>query len=302
MSSTAFVAAVLALAAVVELATPGRGLFQTGWYATAIFALAIVALAGARGEYRRAKTAGGRAGVVLAAFATATLGLAIVTNALFAPDPRTIVASPGQHVDVPELGGSVAFPLSPGGAATVVRPGRAPVEIGEAPRYLGSFVLRAVSRNAVSVTASNALGERLTVTQPSGSGFLSPVLLMNQTQRIAGMDVRFDSFAVPAVSRLVRAVLFTPDQAERLRNLEGEPGFAVLFEVDDGLDRPVRDNIRIVHDGGTTTTVGGLVLHADVIAFPSVEVVAIPSLPATVLGVILAIAGLVGPLVPARTV
>ena len=302
MSSTALLAAVLALAAIVELAVPGRPLFQTGWYATVMVALVVVAIAGARGEYRRAAGAGGRAGVVLAAFGAAILGLAIVANALFAPEPRTIIAAPGQHVAVAELGGMLAFPVSPSGSVSLVRPGRPPAEISEGPHYVGSFVLRAISRNAVAVSAANGRGERLTVTQPSGAAFLSPVLLMEQTQSIAGMDVRYDSFAVPAVNRLVRAVLFNPQQAAQLHNLEGPPGFAVRFSVDDGLDRPIHDNIRIVHDGGTTTDVGGGLLHADVVPFPSVEVVAIPSLPASILGVILAIAGFLLPLVPSKKV
>ena len=69
---------------------------------------------------------------------------------------------------------------------------------------------------------------------------------------------------LPAANRLVRAVLFNPQQAAQLQNLEGPPGFAVLFAVDDALDGAIHDNIRIVHDGGTTTEVGGLVLRADV--------------------------------------
>jgi len=118
----------------------------------------------------------------------------------------------GRHARLPRLTQRVRKPGTSGTAAG-----------GDFGRTALCRLVRAARdfANAVAVSAANGRGERLTVTQPSGAAFLSPVLLMEQTQSIAGMDVRYDSFAVPAVNRLVRAVLFNPQQAAQLHNLEG---------------------------------------------------------------------------------
>ena len=80
--------------------------------------------------------------------------------------------------------------------------------------------------------AADPGGNRLTITQPTNGSFLSPVLSMQQTTTIGGLNVRYDTFAVPALRRTVKAVLFTADQAASLGDQAPPPGTpAVLFAV-----------------------------------------------------------------------
>jgi hypothetical protein len=67
----------------------------------------------------------------------------------------------------------------------------------------------------------------------------------------------------------------------------------VLFAVDDENDRPLPHAIALAIDG-QTIAVGGLRLHAAVLDYPSVEIVAAPSLVAVVAGAALVLGGLGG--------
>jgi hypothetical protein len=116
--------------------------------------------------------------------------------------------------------------------------------------------------------------------------------MMQHRQTIAGMDLPFDSFNVPAARRVVKAVLFTPEQAAALSHGLGSTGDAsVLFAVDDENDRPLPNAIAL-SAGGKPVTVGGLSLRAVVTQYPAVEVVAAPNVIATVLGGLLVAGGL----------
>ncbi len=298
---SAFVAVAIALAAVaiVEIAAPGYGVYHRGWFNVALVALGAItialarsALAGARGYVASGAILAIALGAIIAALATAASGL-------LAPDNRTIVGAPGQRVRVDDLEASLVFPpadatlqLSAGSAVVLLdRRGRAPAAIGGSGRFAGEFALRPRPRTVVFVDARDLRGARLTVTQPSGAAFLSPVLLMQQHQTIAGFDVPFDSFAVPAAHRLVRAVLFTPQQAALMRGLEGGAGAAVLFAVDDESDRPLPHGVDAVRSGATIA-IDGLRLRAFVFDYPAIDIVPIPPLPAVIASVALVLGGL----------
>jgi hypothetical protein len=208
------------------------------------------------------------------------------------------VGAPGERVRVEELG-TLAFPLAGEDrtAPVVVMLGRtlhAPLEIGARARNAGSFILRAVPRDVVDVEVRDLLGNRLTVTQPNGSVFLSPVLLMQARQTIDGMDLPFDSFNVPAARRVVKAILFTPAEAAVELHDPGAFGqSAVLFAVDDESDRPLPHAIAL-SAGGTGVRAGGLWLRGEVTSYPEIEVIAIPNIAVVTIGTLLVLGGLVG--------
>lgn len=272
MSAFAAIALVLTAAAWIEIALPGRNLYHTGWFNVALAALVVIFFAGVR-KRNIAIALGG----ALVAFAT-------IANGLFAPDNHTVVGAPGQRVRVDDLGGSLAFPLT--------RPGGSQDKVEFLGPPLTTFVLRPVPRSVVYVEARDVRGNHLTVTQPTGSAFLSPVLLMQQQQQIAGLQLPFDSFAVPAAHRIVKAVLFTPQQAAMLRGMEGLATSAVLFAVDDDNDRPLPHAIALCADG-QSVTVGDLLLRAAVLQYSAIEVVAVPSLVAVMLGTLFVFGGFV---------
>jgi hypothetical protein len=290
-------AALLAVAAViVQIALPGRAIYHAGWYNVALAALVIVAVNAARNRFRRAPSMRARAAVLALAFGTATVAIAGIASGLLGPDDQTIVGAPGQRVRVEGLG-VLAFPivaaqLSVTPSVLLERPLHAVMQIGERPRDAGSFILRGLPRNVAYVEVRDTRGGRLTVTQPMGAAFLSPVLLMEHRQTIAGLDLPFDSFNVPAARRVVKAVLFTPAQAGMAlqgRARAGQP--AVLFAVDDENDRLLPHGI-VLSDGGSAVRAGGLLLRATVATYPAVEVVSAPNLIASGIGMLLVLAGI----------
>jgi hypothetical protein len=151
-----------------------------------------------------------------------------------------------------------------------------------------------VPRDVVDVEVRDLLGNRLTVTQPSGGVFLSPVLLMQARQTIDGMDLPFDSFNVPAARRVVKAILFTPAEAAVVLHdpsAVGQP--AVLFAVDDESERPLPHAIAL-SAGGAAVHAGGLSLRGEATSYPEVEVISIPNFPVVTIGTLLVLGGLVG--------
>ncbi len=272
MSAYAAIAIVLTAAAWTEIALAGRNVYHSGWFNVALAALTVICIAGLR---KRS---------LIIALGAAMVACAAIANGLFAPDNDTVVGAPGQSVRVNDLGGTLSFPLAQPGST-----GRRPQFSGP---LLTTFVLHAVQRSVVYVEARDPRGDHLTVTQPSGVAFLSPVLLMQQQQQIAGLQLPYDSFAVPAAHRIIKAVLFTPQQAAMMRGMEGLAAPAVLFAVDDDNDRPLPHAIALCPDG-QSVSVGGLSLHAAVLQYPAMEVIAVPSLVAVALGTMLVLAGLI---------
>lgn len=295
-------AAIAVAVTVVELFVPGRVVYHAGWFNLVLLALAVVAVAGARKAFVRARSPQMRIATAAIAFGAALAALAGAASGLLAPDNRSVVGAPGQTVRVDDLGGVLQFPPVEAGieetplrdrVVTLERAGRAAVPVGERARNVGSFILRAIPRQVVYTQARDSSGGTLTITQPSGSSFLSPVLLMQQTQTIAGLNVPFDSFAVPSAHRVVKAVLFSSQEAATMRGLQGgAPSPAVLFAVDDENDRPLPHAIAVARSGATVST-GGLRLYALVLAYPAVEIVAAPALGAVVAAALLVVGGLI---------
>jgi hypothetical protein len=291
-------AAICAVAAVlVELAIPGRAVYHTGWYNVALCALVILTIAASRRRFREARTSRARVAIVALAAGVTITGVAGAASGLLGPDDQSFVGAPGQRIRVEGLG-VLVFPLaatelSSGARVALERSLGGPLEIDDRPRDAGNFILWTSARAVAYVEARDRRGNRLTVTQPAGSAFLSPVLLMEHRQTIAGLDLPFDSFTVPAAHRVVKAVLFTPAQAAMLLHGTGRPGeSAILFAVDDENDRPLPHAIAL-SAGGQVVSAGGLSLRGTVAAYPSVEVVSAPNRLVTAMGALLALAGLV---------
>ena len=294
-----FLAAAIAavVAVLVELAVPGRAVYHAGWYNVGLSALVILTIAASRRRFREARTPRARLAIVALVAGVATTGIAGVASGLLGPDDQSFVGTPGQRIRVEGLG-VLVFPLAatelPSDARVALeRLVRGPIEIDGQPRDTGNFILWTSARAVAYVEARDARGNRLTVTQPAGSAFLSPVLLMEHRQTIAGLDLPFDSFNVPAAHRVVKAVLFTSAQAAMLLHGAGRPGeSAVLFAVDDENDRPLPHAIAL-SAGGQSVSAGGLLLRGTVATYPSVEVVSAPNSVVTAMGTLLALAGLV---------
>ncbi len=292
---------------IVEILLPGRPAYHTGWYNIALAALAILVVVNGRKQWKAARSSRARLSIAAVAFGAAAMAVAGVANGLFAPDDRNVVGAPGERVRVEDVG-TLAFPLpSEDRTAPVVvtldRALHAPLEIGTHARNAGSFILRAAPRDVVDVEVRDLQGNRLTVTQPNGSAFLSPVLLMQARQTIAGMDVPFDSFNVPAARRVVKAILFAPAEAAVLLRDPGAPGpersrrGAVLFAVDDENDRPLPHAI-VMSAGGAAVHAGGLWLRADITSYPEIEVIWAPNIDVVAIGALLVLAGISGLLLP----
>jgi hypothetical protein len=280
MNVLGVVAAAVIVMAAAEYALPGKPLYHYGWYNALFIALAIIALLRAR----KVRT---RAAAVLVA-GTAIVAIAAAASGLLGPDATTVIGAPGASVANPDLGGTLQFPVSANAGGDVVvrlvRGSRA-TDIGSR-RYIANAVLWQEPRTVVYVEARDPRGNRLTVTQPTGVSFLSPVLLMQATTVVAGMQVAVDSFTVPAANRNVKAVLFTPQQAAQLRTSRPMRGYAILFAVSDANDRVIPGGIGIARSG-ESITLARVGLRAAVGDYPAIVIASTPFLPAFIVGIAL---------------
>jgi hypothetical protein len=264
-------------------AVPGHALYHYGWYNAIDAGLAVVAALYLRGRATRA--------TLLVMCGTAAVVIAGLGSGLMGPDTQTIVGAPGASVRNDDAGGSFIFPLAESNAAVQLQRANSVISIGGGRRYSGGFIFWQQPRAVVYVNASDARGNHLTITQPTNASFLSPVLLMQQSTTIAGMNVNFDTFSVPALNRMVKAVLFSEQQAAQLRAdpaIIGKP--AVLFAVSNMKDQPLPGGIGIVASGGHKT-IGGLNLQATVQSYPAIVVASAPYLPVLILGLVVFIIG-----------
>jgi len=278
-------ATIAVAAVVVQEFVPALDTYHAGWYNVAIAAEIAIAFEALR-RARRKRLAAMR-GTAIALAGAAVVALAGIAAGLLGPDTQSVIGAPGTAVAQRDLGGNIIFPLTPrpdgGFVVSLAREGRA-LPIGPRRRYLAAFVLRQKPRTVIAVSAADSRGGQLTITQPSGMAFLSPILLLQQQTRIANMLVASDSFAVPAARRLVKAVLFTPEQAAQLhaRNvIAGQP--AVLFAVSDQNDRPEAGGIALT-TSGRQRLVDSLRLRPVVEQYPMVIVASEPYAPLVILG------------------
>ncbi len=271
MRAFTFLGAAIFITVLLEIALPGQALYRAGWWNVAIATLAIVSIARTRRLTLERSNRRLRNGVVSVAFGLGILAAAVIACGLLAPDPQIVVGAPGSSVRVDSLARNVEFPAL-SSSQTAISPVSA------------SFLVRAIPRTVVAMQAFDARGGPLTITQPSGSAFLSPVLLMQARQTIAGLNLPYDSFAVPAMHRVIKAVLFTAQEAAALRGLHGSSGQpAVLFDVEDRGERSLSHGLAIARNG-ETIAVAGVTLRPNVVKYPAIDVIAIPNLIVVIIG------------------
>lgn len=264
---------------------PGAAVYQTGWYNALTIALFVLAAV----QLRPLRKHPAFSALATAAFGGAVIVFSGVSSGLMGPDTHTVIGAPGTTVRDADDGGSFAFPLS--GSTVAFERGNSSVSVGSGRRYTGALILWEEPRTVVHVDAADARGGHLTITQPTNASFLSPVLMMQQTTTIEGMDVRFDSFSVPAAQRNVKAVLFSAQQAAQLHTdppIVGEP--AILFAVSDFKDRVLPGGIGITPPG-VEKTLAGVRLTPSIQTYPAVVVASAPYWPILVLGLLVALTG-----------
>lgn len=279
---TFWILLVCAIAMVVaQVVYPGQPVYHAGWYNAVDIALLVVAAMQTR---KRS---------IIALFGCAIVVLAGAAAGLMGPDTQVVIGAPGASTRSADVGGAFVFPLAQSQEPVELQRGGGSVSIGSGRRYTGGFMMWQTPRTVVYVDAADPAGNHLTITQPTNATFLSPVLLMQQSTTIAGMDVQYDTFSVPALRRNVKAVLFSEQQASQLRSnppIVGKP--AVLFAVSDNADRVLPGGIGLVASGDRKH-IDGLVLGATVGTYPAVVVAAAPYLPVFAIGLVLFVAGAV---------
>ncbi len=249
---------------------PGKSFYHTSWYAISLSAATAVVLLRAR-----------NAGAAIFAAGTALLAAGGLASGLLGPDTVDFVRSPGTTAQVPDLG-SLQFPLADVGADPLVvlrRAGKRDISLRvEEDAFAGSFILRGHLRTVAQVDVSDVRGNHLTLTQPQNLSFLSPVLLFAQKATVAGKTLPVDSFAVPALHRTVKVILF--DAAHP----------AVLFAVEDERGVLERGAMKIM-PSGKLGTVDGLKIRSRLTQYPAVEVASAPHPIVLILGFLLVVSG-----------
>ena len=292
----ALVAGVLAIAAVcAQYANPAWPGYHEWSYATALVVLLVLVGTYASGALRgRDGDVGSR--LAIAAAGTFVVAIAGLASGLLGPDTETVQRAPGTVAPLPDVGAAAFFPSADGAA---VAAGRGDVVVrrrdgseqtipARGTRIVGSSALELVPERAAFVEARDAAGRRLTVTQPTNVAFLSPILFFPSTVDVAGHVVPADTFAVPAVHRQVRTLVF--DRLQGGHAPAGTSGPAMLFAVDDDRGRPLPGGIGF-GASGRDVRLGGLAIRATLGTYPALLVSSVPSPLATGAGLAIALGG-----------
>lgn len=279
MRSWFIVVGLVVVCSIVEVVVPGLVQYRNDLFNVTVALLVILILAFARREpaLPQVQTA------MLAA--TMLCAVAVVANGLFAPSPRTVAGAPGATIPIAAFGASAHFPLTDAATRTVAVTGLGPVFHFGNDRYAMTAHVSEMLRRVVMVSASDPVHGHLTVTQPNGSSFLSPILLMRSEQVIDGERVPYDGFTVPAIHRNVKVILFSPTQAATLRRFDSRGMSGLLFVLTNDAGDTLTNGIALARDD-ELVTVDGVQLRGRVIAFPDVTLAAIPFLPAVILGML----------------
>jgi hypothetical protein len=306
IAALAVAALVIALALAQDV-YPQTPLYHTWQYALALAIGFAVVLAYANGARRGEDGVAGRR--LLVAIAGALIaGLAGLASGLLGPDTASVIGTPGTVTPVPALGAAAFFApvdassLARGEAGVTLRRRNAP-EVTLAPgarRVLGESLVELEPRPAAYVEAFDARGAHLTVTQPVGTAFLSPVLLFRDRQRIGAFDVPFDTFATPARHRVLRALYFTPEQLRGFVHagtaVDGSRPAVILTAADDSGKQL---GITLAASG-STIALAGIRVRVTLGTYPALTVASAPVTWALVAGIVLFLAGIAWSAIPPR--
>jgi hypothetical protein len=291
------VAAIVITLAVAQDLYPQTPLYHSWQYALALAIGLVVTFAYANGARRgRDGTAGRR--LLLAMAGAAVAGVAGLASGLLGPDTVSVAGTPGTVVPIPALGAAALYGAADAatiarGSAGVILRRKTAGEIALAPaahRVVGESLVYLQPQPAAYVEAYDERGAHLTVTQPTNTSFLSPVLLFRQRQRIGALDVPFDTFATPALHRVVRALYFTPrDLAQFNRANAGSKEPALVLTVADDTGKPLGIKLAAA---GQDVAIAGVRVRATLGTYPALAVASAPPTWALVLGVALFVLGL----------
>jgi hypothetical protein len=297
------VAAIVIALAVAQDVYPRTPLYHSWQYALALAIGLTVTLAYANGARRGADgTAGKR--LLLAMAGAIVAGIAGLASGLLGPDTATVVGTPETVVPIPALGAAAFFGAADAGAiargsAGVILRRKTAAEIALAPsahRVMAESLLYLEPQPAAYVDAYDEHGAHLTLTQPTNPSFLSPVLLFRQRQRIGALDVPFDTFATPALHRVMRALYFTPrDLAQFNRANAGSKEPALVLTVADDAGKPLGIKLAAA---GQDVTIAGVRVRATLGTYPVLAVASAPPTWALVLGAALFVLGLAWSVLP----
>lgn len=290
--SSLIAAAVACAVVLAQIAFPGQALFHTWQYALALVVLAWLLISAASREGRGFFTF-----AMLGAMIVVADGLA---SGLLGPDTDTVVHAPGTIAPLPEIGAAAFFA---GADAQTIEGGQAPITIRRrnhgdivitpgSRRFFGALLLLAEPSPAAYVDATDPAGNHLTVTQPTGGSFLSPILLFREQQTIAGQAHPVDGFALPGANRTVKVVYFSASDVAELHvplppTAAGKA--AILYDV---FDAKSNRSVGIgVAPSGELTAIGGVQLRATLGRYPRLVVASAPQPYALIFGLLLFVLG-----------
>jgi hypothetical protein len=287
--------AVIAIAATLaQDVVPGLDAYHGWQYATGLAFAAIVLIAALWRALRSGRAGDRRFAFALAGALTVTIGG--LASGLLGPDTITVRGTPGTVTPVPDLGVAAFFGqtdaagIAAGSAAITLRSrSAAAVDIVPGHPIYGSMSVEyLIPAPAAFVDAHDAHGNHLTITQPQGAAFLSPILLFPNEQPIHGQSFPIDTFAVPAFSRVVRTLYFGVAEEKIFPNANFK-GPVVLFSMsgDDGAQGGIS-----IAQSQKPVTLGGITLEATIGTYPRLAVASAPPLAASSIGVAAFLAGL----------
>ncbi len=293
------------VAGIVVLVLVGAQIFAPTWrgahtepYAVAL-ALALIVLTAY--VLRAAKGDDGEGGrrFAISAAGAALIGATGLASSLLGPETQTFVRAPGSVAALTGTSVSGVFPLADD--ATIAR-GDARVALRRSdgvehelapgrPHVFGTAVFVTHSRPAAYLSAFDTRGHHLTITQPAGPAFLSPVLQFVETIGIAGQVLPSDTFATPALHRVVTAIYISSKAAAAMHTGRIGDRDVVLFSVRDERGRGLPNGIGIAA-AGQAVRVADLVLRPVVGAYPELIVGSAPHPLALWIGGLCIVAGL----------
>jgi len=297
--ASALAAALLAIVLVVaQDVVPATSLYHRWQYALVLaICLAVMAVYANRARTGADGVAGRR--VLIALAGAAIVAVAGLAAGLLGPDTADVIGTPGTVTPIPALGAAAFFgPADPAtiakGTANVIvrRRNVGELVVGPSSRSVtGESVLYLEPRTAAYVDVANPHGDHLTITQPTNTSFLSPVLLFGGRQRIGALDVPLDTFAVPSQHRVVHALAFSAQQLAEFdssgaRFDASRPG--LILSVGD--DRNQQLGITLA-PSGQDITIAGLRIRATIGTYPALAIAAAPPTWALVAGIALFVGG-----------
>ena len=295
-SGAIFAELVACVLVIAQLVFPGNPLFHTWQYALALAVVAWLLITSATRSRR-------------ALFGISLLGALIViadgfASGLVGPDTERFARAPGTIAPLPDVGAAAFFSSATpqsiakgNGVITIRRRSHSDIFVSAGARkFLGALLLTADAVPVAYVEAFDDRGNHLTVTQPTGTAFLSPFLLFRTRQEIAGGTHPIDGFALPGGSRTVKVVYFTPDDVSRLHvqvppSAIGQP--AILYDVFDTANHSLGIGVAA---SGVETEIGGVRLRATLGTYPQLVIASAPQPYVLILGLFLVVAGIAGSL------